>query len=49
MPWASVSPEDVTVHVKQQIVDGRVWAAPTLVGTRLYLRNRTHVYCFELG
>jgi hypothetical protein len=45
---ASVSPEGVTVHAEHRIVEGRGWAPPTLVGRRLYVRDRKNVYAFAL-
>ncbi len=45
---ATVSPQGVTVQAEHQLVDGRIWAAPTLVGTKLYLRDRKNVYAFDL-
>lgn len=32
-----------------QALNGRSWTAPTLVGTRLYLRNMTERVCYELA
>ena len=46
---ASVSPEGVEVHATHQIIDGRVWAPATLVGDRLYVRDRKQAYAFDLS
>ena len=42
-----VSPQDVVVDATHQLLDGRVWTAPTVVGTRLYVRNRKNIYAFD--
>ena len=42
-----VSPQDVMVDATHQLLDGRVWTAPTVVGTRLYVRNRKNIYAFD--
>ena len=46
---ATLSPEGVEVHAEHPIVEGRVWAPPTLVGDRLYVRNRKNLHAFQLG
>ena len=46
---ATLSPEGVKVHAEHPLVEGRVWAPPTLVGHRLYVRNRNSLYVFQLG
>ncbi|MHC4427430.1 MAG: PQQ-like beta-propeller repeat protein, partial [Planctomycetota bacterium] len=45
---ADLSPDGVKVLAERQLVDGRVWAPPTLVGGRLYLRDRKQAYAFDL-
>ena len=32
-----------------QVLEGRCWTAPTLIGTRMYARNQTDVVAFDLG
>jgi outer membrane protein assembly factor BamB len=46
---ASVSREDLTVHSRANVIGRLVWTPPTLVGTRLYLRNRSTMKALELG
>lgn len=42
-------PAGVDVHSRAQVLDRVAWTAPTLVGTRLYVRNRKQMKAFELG
>jgi outer membrane protein assembly factor BamB len=46
---ATVSPLRLTVLAKAQVFHGRSWTVPTLVGTRLYLRDRATIKALELG
>ena len=46
---ATVTPEKLTVHSKASVFHGRSWTAPTLAGTRLYLRDRTAIKAFDIG
>jgi outer membrane protein assembly factor BamB len=46
---ADVTPDGATVIAEHTLVDDRVWAPPTLVERRLYVRGRTHVFAFELA
>jgi outer membrane protein assembly factor BamB len=46
---ATATPAALTVHSKAEVLSGRCWTAPTLVGTRLYLRDRTQIKALELG
>jgi len=46
---ATVSPEGLTIHSKCTIAERYAWAAPTLVGTKLYVRDRKHIMAFDLG
>jgi hypothetical protein len=39
----------LTVHARAQIFKGRSWTVPTLVGTRLFARDRTEIVALELG
>jgi outer membrane protein assembly factor BamB len=38
----------IEVHAKHQLLEGRSWTAPTLVGRRLYARNRESAVAVEL-
>ncbi len=45
----TVTPEGFTVHSKCEISERYSWAAPTLVGTTLYVRDRKHIMALDLG
>ena len=40
MALATVSPQGLQVLAKAQLLSHNAWTAPTLSGTRLYLRDR---------
>jgi outer membrane protein assembly factor BamB len=44
-----VSREGMQVRSRAQIFDSLSWTVPTLVGTKLYLRNREEIVALELG
>jgi len=46
---ASASPTGLQVHAKASVLTNRAWTVPTLVGTRLYLRDRATIKALELG
>ncbi len=46
---ATVTPEGITVHSKCKIAERYAWAAPTLVGKTLYVRDRKHVMALDVG
>ncbi len=46
---ATVTPRGLTVLSRAQIADSVSWTPPTLVGTRLYVRDRETIAAFELG
>ena len=46
---ASASPSGLQVHAKAQVLTNRAWTVPTLVGTRLYVRDRATIKSLELG
>ena len=46
---ARVSPEGFTLISKAQVLTGTSWTAPTLVRTKLYLRNRTVIKALDIG
>jgi hypothetical protein len=46
---ASISPNGLQVHAKASVLTNRAWTVPTLVGTRLYLRDRATIKALELG
>lgn len=45
---APVSPEDFKPTLTADILDGRCWSAPVLLGGRLYARNLERVVCYNL-
>ena len=46
---ASPRADGLTVHAKAEVLSGRAWTAPTVVGTKVYLRDRTQMKALELG
>lgn len=46
---ATVSPDGLRVHSRFSVFDSLSWTVPTLVGTKLYLRNRHSIIAMELG
>jgi outer membrane protein assembly factor BamB len=46
---ATVKPEGLQVLAKASILENRAWTPPTLVGTRLYVRDRKNIAAFDLG
>lgn len=46
---ATVSPEGMKVLAKSQVLERTAWAAPTLAGKTLYVRDRKQVMAFDLG
>lgn len=45
----TVTPEGITVHAQCTVGETYAWAAPTLVGTKLYVRDRKHITAFDVG
>jgi outer membrane protein assembly factor BamB len=46
---ATVSPKGLEVQARAEVFSGRSWTAPTLVGTRLYLRDRKQMLALDLA
>ncbi|UCE58372.1 MAG: PQQ-binding-like beta-propeller repeat protein [Phycisphaerales bacterium] len=46
---ATVTPEGLAVNSTFTITGQRFWTAPSLVGTALYVRNRTEIMALDLG
>jgi outer membrane protein assembly factor BamB len=46
---ATLSPEQLTVHSDSQVLTKLSWTVPTLVGSRLYVRDRQTLAAFDLG
>ena len=46
---ATPGADGLTINGRKQIFTGRSWTVPTLVGTKLYLRDRKEIVALELG
>lgn len=46
---ARATPDELHVLAEQQLLDERVWAPPTLVGDRLYVRSVSGVAAFDMA
>jgi outer membrane protein assembly factor BamB len=46
---AQVTPTGLGVASRAEVFSGRAWTTPTLVGTRLYLRDRATIKALDLG
>ena len=46
---STASPEGLMVHSKFALLSNNSWTAPTLVGTRLYVRDRKKILAVDLG
>ncbi len=49
LSWLALSREGVEVRSSFQAQPGRSWTAPTLIGTRLLLRDEENLRAYELG
>jgi outer membrane protein assembly factor BamB len=46
---ASISDEGLRVHARKAILTENAWTPPTLVGSRLYVRDRKDILALDLG
>jgi len=46
---SKISPEGLQVLAKAHVTDSVSWTLPTLVSTKLYLRDRKHILALDLG
>jgi outer membrane protein assembly factor BamB len=46
---ATPGAEGLVVHAQAQVFSGRSWTAPTILGTRLFARDRKEIVALELG
>jgi outer membrane protein assembly factor BamB len=46
---ATVTPEGLQVLAKASVLENLAWTPPTLVGTRLFARDRKNITAFDLG
>lgn len=45
----TITPAGLTVHSRCKVAEPTSWAAPTLVGSTLYLRDRQQIMALDLG
>ncbi len=45
---ATPTPEGLTIHVRRMLLEEKAWTFPTMVGKRLYLRDRKSIMAVEL-
>ena len=48
-PLATATPEALKVLCQAKVLEDKSWTVPTLVGTRLYLRDEHNIMALELG
>ena len=41
--------DGLTVHARAEVLSGKAWTVPTVVGTRVYLRDRATIKAVDLG
>jgi len=46
---ASLTDRGLDVHAQSQILTANAWTAPTLIGSTLYVRDRTKILALDLG
>ena len=46
---ATPGPSGLTVHAKADVLDTRAWTVPTVVGSRVYLRDRAVIKALDIG
>jgi hypothetical protein len=46
---AKVSPKGIDILGNATLTEDVSWTLPTLVSTRLFVRDRTHILALELG
>lgn len=46
---ATPFPGGLNIEAKASVLKNRAWTAPTLVGTRLYIRDRQRMIALDLG
>ena len=46
---ATASPDDLTVHSEVELLDKVAWTVPTIVGKRLYVRDKSKIIALDLG
>ena len=46
---ATFTPEDLTVHSEVELLDRVAWTAPTIVGDRMYVRDKVRIMALDLS
>ena len=46
---ATATPEDLTVHSKVSLLSRHAWTVPTIVGNRMYVRDKKVIMALDLG
>ena len=46
---ATVTPEGITIHAQTELLESVSWTAPTLVGDRLFVRDRKNIMALDLS
>jgi outer membrane protein assembly factor BamB len=46
---ATILPGGLSIHAKAAVMKNVAWTAPTLIGTKLYLRDRKSIVALDLG
>lgn len=46
---ATLAEDGLEIHSQCKVAERWAWAAPTLVGTRLYIRDRHHIMAFDVS
>lgn len=46
---ATATPEDLIVHSETQLLERVAWTAPTIVGSTMFVRDRTQILAVDLG
>ena len=46
---AKPTADGLDIQAKAKVLEEKAWTAPTLIGTRLYLRDNRGIECLELG
>lgn len=44
-----LGPDGMTVHARTTLFEGTTWTVPTLLGSRLHVRDKSEIACLELG
>ena len=45
----TATPEDLTVHSEVELLDKVAWSAPTVVGTKMYVRDKLNIMALDLS